>query len=164
MEDGSIRLMQFGGTVHDLLAFPAQYFRDGYGYVNLDTMEWLTGSRQYNQLRIVAAVDQNDKDALEQLAVDISDRIEGYGYRVLSTDVPEPGEHWNADMVEAIMILLGTLGFFSIFLSVFLVINTISGVLKPASGTITFLDSAWAFFRAGLTTLDEVRRLAEETK
>lgn len=130
LEDGSMRTLNYGGTVHDMLAFPSQYFRDGYAYINLDTMEWLTGSRQYNQLRVIAADGTLDKDALEELAVDIGDRIEGYGYRVLSTDVPEPGEHWNADMVEAMMILLGTLGVFSIFLSAFLVINTISGVLK----------------------------------
>jgi type II secretory ATPase GspE/PulE/Tfp pilus assembly ATPase PilB-like protein len=36
--------------------------------------------------------------------------------------------------------------------------------LAKAAGTTTFLDSAWAFFRSGLTTLDEVKRIAAETK
>ncbi len=36
--------------------------------------------------------------------------------------------------------------------------------LAKSAGTTTFLDSAWAFFRSGLTSLDEVKRIAEETK
>ena len=77
LEDGSIHEMQVGGTVHDLLAFPSQYFRDGYGYVNLDTMEWLAGSRQYTQLRVVAAVHQDDKDAVGHASQEASQRQQG---------------------------------------------------------------------------------------
>ena len=36
--------------------------------------------------------------------------------------------------------------------------------LGKINGTATFLDSAWVFFRSGLTTLDEVRRIAAATK
>ncbi len=36
--------------------------------------------------------------------------------------------------------------------------------LGKNSGTTTFLDAAWAFFRAGITTIDEVKRIAAETK
>ncbi len=36
--------------------------------------------------------------------------------------------------------------------------------LGKSAGTTTFLDTAWAFFRAGITTLDEVKRIAEATR
>jgi len=36
--------------------------------------------------------------------------------------------------------------------------------LAKAAGTLTFLDTAWAFFRSGLTSLDEVKRIAAVTK
>jgi hypothetical protein len=36
--------------------------------------------------------------------------------------------------------------------------------LGKSTGTTTFLDAAWAFFRAGITTLDEVKRIAAATR
>ena len=36
--------------------------------------------------------------------------------------------------------------------------------LGKSAGTTTFLDAAWTFFRAAITTLDEVKRVAEATR
>ena len=36
--------------------------------------------------------------------------------------------------------------------------------LGKSGGTTTFLDAAWAFFRVGIPTIDEVQRIAAATQ
>lgn len=45
------------------------------------------------------------------------------------TLVYQPGRHWAADITGALSIIMGILGAFSVFLSIFLVVNTIASLL-----------------------------------
>lgn len=130
LPDGRRCELQVAGTVHDVVQFPTQYFHEAYGYVSLETIEWLTGSRLYNRLYIVVAENADDKEAIEDTASDIQERIERGGYIVFNTSVPEPGEHWNSYAYDGLVAILAVLGVFSLLLSAFLVINTITAILK----------------------------------
>lgn len=130
LPDGREEQLTMGGTVHDVARFPAHYFRDGVGYIDQDTYAWLTGSNSYNRLYIQLAENVDDKTAIEQTAKDIKERIEHYGYNVYGTFVPEPGVHWNAYSYDALTLILTIVGLFSLLLTVFLIVNTMSAVLR----------------------------------
>ncbi len=60
----------------------------------------------------------------------VKDKVEKAGLRVGWTNIPEPGKHWADDVVGSMMLILGALGFLSLILSGFLVVNTISALLS----------------------------------
>lgn len=130
LKDGREQDLVLGGVAHDVVQFPSHYFRVGVGYISLDTYQWLTGSRLYNRLYIQAAGDTSDKAFVDSQSVLIKNRIEDYGYTVYSTEVPEPGEHWNAYSYDALTAILSVLGVFSLLLSLFMIVNTMSAILK----------------------------------
>lgn len=129
MPNGTQRAVRIAGLVHDLSQLPS--FLDGtiYGYVTFDTLAWLGEPRDYSEMHIVVAGDKADKEYVQHVATLVRDKIEKSGRTILMTIVPEPGKHPLSDVIQAIVLLLGVLGFFSLLLSGFLVINTISAIL-----------------------------------
>lgn len=129
MPNGTQREVRIAGLTHDFTQMPS--FLDGtiYGYVTFDTLEWLGEPRDYNEMYIVVAGDKYDKDYVQYVTNLVRDKIEKSGRAVLMTIVFEPGKHPLSDIVQTIVLLLGILGFFSLLLSGFLVVNTISALL-----------------------------------
>ncbi len=130
LPDGQEHLLPVAGLAHDVSLFPSQYYQEGYGFITFDTLEWLTGSRQYDELYILVEEGADDRAQLERTATLIRERIERDGYVVLNTTIPDPGKHWNTDGSSAMILILGVLGVFSLFLSGFLVLNTVTAILK----------------------------------
>ncbi len=129
MPNGSRREVRIAGLVHDLSQLPS--FLDGtiYAYVTFETLEWLGEPRDYNEMYIVVEGDKYDKEHVQAVTNEVRDKIEKSGRSVLMTIVLEPGKHPLSDAIQTIVLLLGVLGFFSLLLSGFLVINTISALL-----------------------------------
>ncbi|MGB0388525.1 MAG: ABC transporter permease [Ardenticatenaceae bacterium] len=127
--NGKERDVRIAGLAHDLYA--KLYVLDGmaYGYITFDTLEWLGESRDYTELRVRVAENQEDKAHIEVVANKVQDKLEKGGRTVLFTLIPNPGEHPLDYVIQAITLLLGVLGILALFLSCFLVINTISAVL-----------------------------------
>jgi len=129
LPDGQEKELVMAGTLYDMAQFPATFYKEGYGYITFDTLEWLTGKRDYNRLLIVLE-DTTNQRVTEQTITDIRERIEQEGYVVFSTTIPEDGKHWGSNMIAAISLIQGVIGSFSLVLSGFLVVNTISAILK----------------------------------
>lgn len=130
MPNGTTRTITISGLAHDLSQMPS--FLDGtiYGYVTFDTLEWLGEPRNYNQMYIVVEGDRYNREYVQRVTTAVRDKIERSGRTVLITMVPEPDTHPLNDVIQTIVLLLGVIGFFSLLLSGFLVINTISGLLR----------------------------------
>ncbi len=127
---GERRELRVAGLAHEPIRVPATFANMAYGYVTFETMEWLGGSRRYNQLNIVVAGDKYDKKHITRVAEEVADKVEKSGRTVYATQVPEPGKRpFVDDIFQGSLLLLGVLGFLSLFLSGFLVINTISALL-----------------------------------
>ncbi len=141
LADGQERDLRLAGLAHDVARFPSQYFNQGYGFITFETLEWLTGSRDYNRLLIRVAERPDDLRHIQQTATTLRERIERDGYTVSTTATPEPGKHWNQDGTEAIMLVLGVVGGFALFLSAFLVINTLSALLKQQTRQIGMMKA-----------------------
>jgi len=145
MPNGRRRELTVAGTVHDLNALPANMFPEPSGYVSIETLEWLGLSNFYNQLEIVTTDEYRTTEQLETVADGLKNRLKHIDVTVNSYFVRERGEHWAKETTESFTLILSFMGFFSLVLSGFLVINTVTaflveqrrqiGMMKAIGGT-----------------------------
>ena len=127
--DGKLRSLPITGLVHDINKPPAQFEGRAFGYITLDTLTWLGESPKLDELYIKVAEKQDDEDHIRAMADLVEQKIEKSGLNVYWTWIPTPGEHPANDAVQPMLLILGVLGFLALFLSGFLVFNTISALL-----------------------------------
>ncbi|MEW5717996.1 MAG: ABC transporter permease [Chloroflexota bacterium] len=123
-----VRDLQVAGLAHESTFYPAPFVNSAYGYITFDTLEWLTGARRPDTLYITVSQNKLDKAHITRVAEQVRNKIEAGG-RNTSIQVPEPGKHPLQDLLAGLLLLLNILGFASLFLSGFLVVNTISALL-----------------------------------
>jgi putative ABC transport system permease protein len=126
---GKRREMRIAGLVYDIATGSAPWTGMGYGYVTLDTMEWLGLPRSYGELHILVASDRYDMAHIERVVREVEDRVERGGLEVVRTDIPTPGKLPQDSLYQTLVLLLGALGGLSLVVSVFLLINTVSALL-----------------------------------
>ncbi len=129
LPNGQQRELKVAGTVHDLNVFPAGIFPQLSGYVSMRTLSWLDLPSTYNRLEIVARGEYSSLTKLEKLADELKNRLQRMGFSVKSVTVREPDEHWGRENSEAFIAILTGIGIFSLILSGFLVVNTITSLL-----------------------------------
>ena len=130
MPDGQEYDLVYAGTAHDLHVPAAGNSEIGYGYVTMDTLQWLGESHYYNKLYVTVAEDALNEDHIRQVITDVKDQvIEKSGYIVLSTTIPTPGEAFLTVIIKAVLLVLAVVGAFSLLLSGALVVNTVSAVV-----------------------------------
>lgn len=145
--DGKQKTIPVVGLAHEVNNFPSSLSGTAYGYIGMDTLEWLGLSRTYNMLDVVVAEKHEDKAHIEAMAQRIQDRIEKSGYQVHDTYIPEPLEHPAYPQVSPLLMLLGVLGFLSLLASSFLVVNTLSAVLTQQVRQIGIMKAVGATTR-----------------
>lgn len=127
--DGKQHELRIVGAVHDIHQVPSNLRRRVYGYITLDTLEWLGESRDFNELHVIVAGDRFDEEHIQRVAERVRNKIERNGRTVLRTAVPEPGKHQLDVYIQTMTLILGVLGFLVLLLSGFLVLNTVSALL-----------------------------------
>jgi putative ABC transport system permease protein len=97
------------------------------------------------------AGDRTDLAHVRRVAQQVAGKVEKSGRTVAATVVPEPGKRpFVDDIFSGSLLLLGALGFLSLFMSAFLVINTITGLLAQQVRQIGIMKAIGA--RAGQIT------------
>ncbi len=147
LPNGQHKELLLAGTVHDFNAIPANLFPQGSGYISLDTLEWLGQPRAYSQLKLTMSDPNPTQESIERDASAVTDRLEQQGNTVGYTEVREPGKHWASDVTQAFTTILEGIGVFSLILSGFLVVNTISALLAQQRRQIGMMKAIGA--RAG---------------
>ncbi len=127
--DDRVRELTVAGLAHESVFPPAPFVGAAYGYIDMETLEWLTGLNQSNSMYITVSEKKLDKEHIKDVADNVTAKIENGGRTVYSLNVPEPGKHPIQDIFNGILLLLNFLGFGSLFLSGFLVVNIINAVL-----------------------------------
>ena len=115
-----------------------------YGYVTLDTMENLGEPRKYNEMLIRVAEHADDQEHNEAVAEEVYEKIQNSGREPSFPKVPPPGEHPLNFLIVAIISVMGLLGIFAIFLSGFLVTNTIAALLAQQIKQIGIMKAVGA--------------------
>jgi len=150
---GEIRTLKVIGTVHDVNANPFLFTSSTAGFVSPKTMEWLGGSNQFNFVLISTSGSQTDSAYIRTIAEDVAVKIERSGHTVYNININNPGQHPAQSVINTVQMLMGALGVMSVFLSVFLIINTTTalmgqqirqiGVLKAIGATTIQLMSIY---------------------
>jgi len=147
LPNGEHRDLRFAGTVHDFNAIPATLFPQGTGYISMETLEWLGQPRLYTQLLFTVAKPNPTKADVEEVAKEVTDRLAQRGITVGSSNISEPGKHWASDVTKAFTAILSGIGVFSLILSGFLVVNTISAILAQQKRQIGMMKAVGAVER-----------------
>ncbi len=130
-----LRQMPLVGTVHDLTI--GAYSEGGgfflaptQAYITLETLPWLEQPQKMNRLLVRATQVDADRASLQTLAQRISDYVKKDGVAVYSFAVRPTNSHPNEVYVQAIASVLILLGGLVMFLSAFLITNTLSALLN----------------------------------
>jgi putative ABC transport system permease protein len=142
--DGKMRQLRIAGLAYDMNKPPASFVGTLFGYITFDTLEWLGYERGYNALQILVAENANDKAHIQAVADQVEDKIEKSGRTVYWTWIPNPGEHPANEQVQPLLLILGVLGILSLFLSGFLVINTITALMTQQIRQIGIMKAVGA--------------------
>ncbi len=130
LEDGRIRELKIREYVYNITSPPYIFTNMVSGYVNTETMEWLGGDKDFNTVYLTVAENKTDEEHVKAVAKEVANKVEKSGRTVYYTFVMEPGRHWATDLTQALGMMMGFLGLLAVFLSAFLVINTINNLLN----------------------------------
>jgi putative ABC transport system permease protein len=130
LPDGTQRTLRVAGLAYDFQSPPPVLGGMSYGYVTLDTLEWLGFPRTYNRLNIIVAQDGLNRQHIQDVADQIKARAEKQaGVTVSGIGIPDPGKPVLDNAMQAILLILGVLGALSLLASGFLIVNVIAALL-----------------------------------
>ncbi|NCC36192.1 MAG: ABC transporter permease, partial [Chloroflexia bacterium] len=93
LADGPTRSMPLVGLTHDLSLPPAAIAGQAFGYVTADTLIWLGGPADANQVLMTTSTGRDDAEHIQRVASEVERLIERSGREVLVIDVPTPLQH-----------------------------------------------------------------------
>ncbi len=132
------------GIVYDTSAFPYVFTNVMSGYVSWDTLGSLGFPKKYNQLDIKTSAQIKTLDQAEKFTFDLSEKLKQKGMVVGETLVFQPNQHWATDNSKAFTAILSMIGIFSLVMSGFLVVNTISALLSQQKKQIGVMKAIGA--------------------
>jgi putative ABC transport system permease protein len=117
---------QFGGQAH--------FFISAEGLEEFGIPEG-----QYGQLLV--RVDEYSLERAQEIAGDIRERLGEQGLGVIVTLYQDPDRHWGRMFVEGVNLILQIMAIVSLFLSVVLVLNTMTAIITQQTDQIGILKS-----------------------
>jgi len=99
-------------------------------YVTFETLKWLEQPGSLNLMYVTVDGDRTDLDYIRWVSNRISKRADQYGHATLFTVVRRSTDHPNVTYIDAIGGILLMLGLMVVFLSTFLITNTLSALLN----------------------------------
>lgn len=128
LPDDTQRPMRIAGTAYDPAQMPAQIDGTPYAYITVDTLDWLGQPYGFNELHVIST-NAWDKSWAEKVVNRVKTKAENSGYTIPLSMTADPGQLPMDDVLQGILLLMGVLGVMSLFLSAFLVINTVTALL-----------------------------------
>ncbi len=141
LDGGKRREIKLAGYVHDVTGFPYNLTNQASGYVTPDTLEWLGGSTAYNMLAVSVKEKPTDQDHVTEIAQAVGDRMKDSGAEVYFVNVYQPGHHFAYSITQGVFFVLGVLGYLTVFLSAFLIVNTITALMTQQTRQIGIMKA-----------------------
>ena len=130
LDNGRRREIKLAGYMHDVTGFPYNLTNTVNAYITPETLEWLGGSSiYYNSLAVSVAENPTDQDHVTDVAQAVADRMERAGATVNFVSVYQPGHHFAYSVTQGVFFVLGVLGYLTVILSGFLIVNTITALM-----------------------------------
>jgi putative ABC transport system permease protein len=145
LKNGRIREVKLAGYMHSSTGASYTLANQVNAYVTKETLNWLGGDiSSYNILAISVAEKQTDQDHVTKITQTVVDRLEKTGVTVYWMDSSQPGHHFAYESAQGMFFILGVIGYLSVFLSAFLIINTITALMGQHTRQIGVMKSAGA--------------------
>ena len=141
LSDGKHRELTLAGYMHDVTGFPFGFTNTMDAYVTPKTLEWLGGSSDYDSLAVSVAENQTDQDHVTQVAQAVADRVERAGATVYFVNVYQPGHHFAYNISNAVFFILTVLGYMTVLLSGFLIVNTVTALVTQQTRQIGIMKA-----------------------
>jgi putative ABC transport system permease protein len=120
------RRVRIAGTVRDLSVSPSRMGKIPYAYADSDTLTWLGAPAGYNELEFLMDGQQSNTN-IQAVLYKIKDKAEKAGNVVPTYLVTE--ETPISKPMQTILMIMQAAGILSLFLSIFLIYNTISAMI-----------------------------------
>jgi putative ABC transport system permease protein len=141
--DRKLRELRIAGLVRDLCQIPSMFDGMPRAYVAYPTLDWLGEPRGLNELHIVAR-NRDDRGEVLRTINRVKDRLEKNGFSIPLSTYAEPGTVPLDDILQTVLLLLGVLGLLSLFLSAFLIINTVSALVTQQTRQVGIMKAVGA--------------------
>jgi putative ABC transport system permease protein len=141
LENGKRREIKFTGYMHDVTGFPYNLTNQVTAYVTPETLEWLGGSPTYNVLAVSVAENPTDREHVTEVAQAVADRMQRAGAIVNFVSVYQPGHHFAYNITQGIFFVLGVLGYLTVLLSAFLIINTVTALMSQQTRQVAIMKA-----------------------
>ncbi|RPI95237.1 MAG: FtsX-like permease family protein [Chloroflexi bacterium] len=141
LSDGKQRELTLAGYMHDVTGFPFGFTNMMNAYVTPKTLKWLGGSENYDSLVISVTEKQTDADHVTKVAQAVADRVERAGATVYFVFVYQPGHHFAFSIMQGVFFILGVLGYMTVLLSGFLIVNTITALMTQQTRHIGIMKA-----------------------
>ncbi|HEY3473238.1 MAG TPA: FtsX-like permease family protein, partial [Anaerolineales bacterium] len=141
LANGKHRDITLSGYMHDVSGFPFGFTNMMNAYVTPDTLEWLGGSTFYDSLLISVAEKQTDAEHVTNVAQAVADRLERAGATAYFVNVYQPGHHFAWSITQGVFFILSVLGYMTVFLSAFLIINTVTALVTQQTRQIGIMKA-----------------------
>ncbi|MBC7878141.1 MAG: ABC transporter permease [Anaerolineales bacterium] len=140
--NGKKREVKLTGYMHAVTGFPYNLANTINAYVTPDTLEWLGGDIvNYELLSISVSEKQTDAEHVTDVAQAVADRMERAGATIYFVSVYEPGHHFAYSVTQGVFFILGVLGYLTVFLSGFLIVNTITALMTQHTRQIGIMKA-----------------------
>ena len=142
LENGRTREIKLAGYMHAVTGFPYNLAQQVNAYVTPDTLKWLGGSTDsYGRLSISVLEKQTDVEHVTEVAQAVADRMERAGATIYFVSVYQPGHHFAWSITQGIFFVLGVLGYLTVLLSGFLIVNTITALMTQQTRQIGIMKA-----------------------
>ena len=142
LANGKKREITVTGYIHAVTGFPYNLANTVNAYVTPDTLEWLGGNTaNYEMLSISVSEKQTDQEHVTTVAQAVADRMERAGATVYFVSVYQPGHHFAYSVTQGVFFVLGVLGYLTVLLSGFLIVNTITALMTQHTRQIGIMKA-----------------------
>jgi putative ABC transport system permease protein len=123
------RELTLAGYVHDVTGIPYNLANTVDAFVTPTTMEWLGGSSTYNTLAVSVTEKKTDQAHVTSVAQTVADHLKNGDTTVYYVYVYQPGHHFAWNVAQGMFFVLDILGYLTVLLSAFLIVNTITALM-----------------------------------
>jgi len=142
LSNGKRRELKFAGYTHAVTGFPYNLAQQVNAFVTPDTLEWLGGNIEtYDRLSISVAEKQTDAEHVTAVAQAVADRLKRAGSTVYFVSVYQPGHHFAYSITQGVFFVLSVLGYLTVLLSGFLIVNTITALMTQHTRQIGIMKA-----------------------
>lgn len=132
------------GEVYGNSVIPYMFTQQMTGYISWDSLAFLGYPQKYNQMVIRTSAEVKTLADAETFTNNLTKLLKDRGVSVNGSRVSKPGQHWATDNSKAFTAILSVIGSFSLVLSAFLVVNTISAILAQQKKQIGIMKAIGA--------------------